>query len=66
MTARPFDELRADMDTWGAPIQPYEVLDAGETAMRHFLAKHATAADVAYSPTPSVLGLQPTSAPQWH
>ncbi len=77
MSAFPPDELRAAMDTWGAPIQPHEVLDAAESMVRRLVEEHEAALGGALRQRnhlaawlaalhPSVLAPAPDAGEGWH
>lgn len=73
----PLAELRADMDTWGAPIDPWDVLNSAETYTERMLAEHAAAVNAAYTERahlvawlaalhPSVIAPAPDAGDGWH
>ncbi|MFB7443093.1 hypothetical protein ACFC01_33140 [Streptomyces mirabilis] len=77
MSASPLDELRAGMDTWGAPVQPREVLGAAEPMMRRLADEHtATLSGILRERNhlaawlaalhPSVLAAAPDAGDGWH
>ncbi|MGW3658385.1 hypothetical protein ACWD6R_23045 [Streptomyces sp. NPDC005151] len=77
MTTGPLDELRADMETWGAPIKPHEVLDAADTVAQRLVDQHTRALNGAYCELahlvawlaalhPAVLTPAPDAGDGWH
>ncbi|MCX4858378.1 hypothetical protein [Streptomyces canus] len=77
MSASPLDELRADMDTSGAPIQQHDVLDAAESMVGRLAEEHRAALNAALRERnhlaawlaalhPSVLAPAPDAGDDWH